>query len=206
MEVEIVLAFCAAAFLLALMPGPDNIYVLSLSISNGSRQGIGLTTGLVSGVVVHTLLAATGLSIVLYSSDLVFSLVKYAGAIYLIYLAYGASQDRVNTLTALETENLGIGKLYRQGVLMNVLNPKVSLFFIALLPQFISSPGWNPMIQMSILGLIFMLIAFLTFSSIALVAGRLLQLVENDKFWIITKWVKVGVLVILALTLALSSK
>jgi len=89
---------------------------------------------------------------------------------------------------------------------MNVLNPKVSLFFIALLPQFISSPGWNPMVQMSILGMIFMLTAFLTFSSIALVAGRLSQLVENDKFWIITKWVKVGVLVILALTLALSSK
>lgn len=206
MEIDLILAFGAAALLLALMPGPDNIYVLSLSISNGPKQGVFLTSGLVSGVVVHTLLAATGLSIILYSSDLIFSLVKYAGAAYLVYLAYSAYKENPVPISSVEKHEMSFAKLFKQGVLMNVLNPKVSLFFIALLPQFVSPNGWTPFLQMAVLGVIFMIIAFLTFSSIAVISGNLASLVSNKRFWIVTKWIKITVLVVLAVTLALSGK
>ncbi len=209
MELGLVVSFIGASILLSLMPGPDNIFVLTESLTKGQRNGIAISIGLSLGVLVHTIAAATGLSIVIQKSAIAFSVVKYFGAAYLFYLAYQAMKEK-KTVLSLNTEsddkNTKFSYLIRKGFLMNVLNPKVSLFFIAFLPQFTTSTGFNITVQMIILGLIFMLQALLIFSSISSLSGKLTKYVKDPKFWKITKWSKISVLSILGLTLALSKK
>ncbi|MGZ2368356.1 LysE family translocator [Ancylomarina sp. YFZ004] len=209
MELQLILSFLGASILLSLMPGPDNIFVLTESLTKGQRNGIAISTGLSFGVLIHTLAAATGLSIIIQQSEFIFSLIKYMGAGYLFFLAYQSLKEN-KPLIHIETESsnqqVKVFSLIRKGFLMNVLNPKVSLFFIAFLPQFISTKGFNITIQMIILGIIFMLQSWLIFSLIAVSSGKLNKQVDNPKFWKITKWGKVIVLSVLALTLILSEK
>lgn len=207
MELSLILGFIAATLALALMPGPDNIYVLTESISKGWRQGVSITSGLISGCLIHTTLVATGLSVFVFNYPSVYNILKFAGAAYLLYMAYGAYKEQPMAL------NLG-GKqardsfwpLFRKGFIMNVLNPKVTLFFIVLLPQFVSNNGFSPMWQMMILGLIFMAISFPVFASVAMLAGKAASLVNKPIFWEITKWIKVLVLVGLAVLLGFSER
>ncbi len=209
MQIELILSFLLASVLLTFMPGPDNIFVLTESITKGQKNGIAISIGLCTGVLIHTLAAATGLSIVIQKSALAFSVIKYLGAAYLFYLAFMATKEKKMEVTLgkkSKEETFQLFPLIRKGFLMNVLNPKVSLFFIAFLPQFISPNGINITVQMIILGLIFMVQALVIFSLISILASRLTGYVNNAKFWKITKWSKVGVLSILGLTLALSGK
>jgi len=207
LELSLILGFIAATLALALMPGPDNIYVLTESISKGWRQGVSITSGLISGCLIHTTLVATGLSVFVFNYPSVYNILKFAGAAYLLYMAYGAYKEQPMAL------NLG-GKqardsfwpLFRKGFIMNVLNPKVTLFFIVLLPQFVSNNGFSPMWQMMILGLIFMAISFPVFASVAMLAGKAASLVNKPIFWEITKWIKVLVLVGLAVLLGFSER
>lgn len=209
MDLILLLSFLGASILLSLMPGPDNIFVLTESITKGHKNGVAVSVGLCSGVLVHTLAAATGLSLILMQSAVAFSIIKYLGAAYLLYLAYKASQD---TMPNLQLKNSTISTsfnafpLIRKGFLMNVLNPKVSLFFIAFLPQFVSPDGYHPVLQMMILGAVFMLQALIIFSGIALLSGRLSRFVHRPRFWHVTKWTTVAVLSTLGLSLALSEK
>lgn len=207
MDASLLFGFALAAVLLALMPGPDNIYVLTESISKGARQGVSITAGLVSGALVHTLLAATGLSLLVFRHDAVYDVVKFAGAAYLLYLGYQATKEvPMKVEFGVHGSADPFFPLFRKGFFMNVLNPKVSIFFIALLPQFVSPDGFSPMLQMSLLGIVFMLQAFIVFSSIALVAGSLASLVTNERFWTFTKWIKVIVLLVLGVLLAFSER
>lgn len=209
MQIELILSFLLASVLLTFMPGPDNIFVLTESITKGQKNGIAISIGLCTGVLIHTLAAATGLSIVIQKSALAFSIIKYLGAAYLFYLAFMSTKEKPMELTLdkkTKKEAFQLFPLIRKGFLMNVLNPKVSLFFIAFLPQFISKDGINITVQMIILGLIFMVQALVIFSLISVLASRLTGYVNSPKFWKITKWSKVGVLSILGLTLALSEK
>ncbi len=191
------------------MPGPDNIYVLTESISKGWRQGIGITTGLISGILAHTTIVATGFSLIIFEYDWTFNLLKYAGSVYLVYMAYGAGREKaiqVNFVNKAPLEPFHV--LFKRGFVMNVLNPKVTLFFMVLLPQFVSTSAhsFSAIWQMIILGLVFMAVSFPVFSSISIVSGRLASLVNNDRFWRVTKWVKVSVLILLAVLLILSKK
>ncbi|MEQ8909704.1 MAG: LysE family translocator [Vicingaceae bacterium] len=203
MEIGVYLSFCLASFLMALSPGPDNIYVLTESLAKGARNGLWIAFGLNSGVVVHTLAAASGLSLILKNSETAFGVVSYLGAAYLLYLAYQASGEEL----AVEVEQSEKGgkesalKLYRTGVFMNLLNPKVSLFFIAFLPQFLEPAEWGAFWQACLLGFSFLLIGFITFGGIALLAHRLRSLFLNPKFLKAMKWVKVSVLLLLVLFL-----
>jgi threonine/homoserine/homoserine lactone efflux protein len=209
MQIELILSFLLASVLLTFMPGPDNIFVLTESITKGQKNGIAISIGLCTGVLIHTLAAATGLSIVIQKSALAFSIIKYLGAAYLFYLAFMATKEKPMEVTLekkSKEETFHLFPLIRKGFLMNVLNPKVSLFFIAFLPQFISQDGINITVQMIILGLIFMVQALVIFSLISILTSRLTRYVNSAKFWKITKWSKVGVLSILGLTLALSGK
>lgn len=209
MELGLVLSFLGASIILSLMPGPDNIFVLTESLTKGQRNGIAISIGLSLGVLVHTIAAATGLSIIIQKSAIAFSVVKYFGAVYLFYLAYQAIKEKksvINLNVESDDKNTKLSFLIRKGFLMNVLNPKVSLFFIAFLPQFTTSTGFNITLQMIILGLIFMLQALLIFSSISSLAGKLTNYVNNPKFWKITKLSKISVLSILGLTLMLAKK
>ncbi len=210
MNVQLLISFIGAATLLALMPGPDNIFVLTESITKGRRNGIALATGLNSGVLIHTLAATTGLSLILQKSAMAFQIVKYAGAAYLFYLAFLTIKEKKNKanheLKKDSTDQFDFWKLFKKGFLMNVLNPKVSLFFIAFLPQFIDPNGFNITVQMIILGIIFMLNGFMIFSTIAILSGWLAPFLNNDRFWNITKYVKTTVLGGLGLTLLCSEK
>ncbi len=209
METGLLLSFLGASVILSIMPGPDNIFVLTESLTKGQRNGIAISIGLGSGVLVHTIAAATGLSLIVQSSALAFSIIKYLGAAYLFYLAYQALKDEnqhINFKAAQQSKHQGTFFLIRKGFLMNVLNPKVSLFFIAFLPQFISPNGLSIKLQMIILGVLFMIQAIIVFSLISVLSGKLSKYINNKRFWKITKWSKVGVLSILGITLALSEK
>jgi len=205
MELTYILSFLAASALLTLMPGPDNIFVLTQSITRGPRHGVALTTGLVSGVLVHTLAAATGLSILLLNSALAFQIIKFLGAAYLLYLAFMAIREKpISIETTADHNALDYTGYYKKGFIMNVLNPKVSLFFIAFLPQFITPQGVSPVLQMSILGVLFMVQAWVIFSLIALLSGKFARYLNQPGFWTVTKWIKALILTALALTIAFS--
>lgn len=171
MEPSLVLSFLAVSILLTLAPGPDILFVIAQSMSHGRKAGIMTALGLASGVIVHTLAAALGITAVLYSSAFAFQIIKYAGAIYLLYLAYLAIREGATPMTAAEPVKQSGWKLYRTGVLMNILNPKVSLFFLAFLPQFITPGSGQAPVQMMLLGVLFMLQAVLVFSVVAVCAG-----------------------------------
>lgn len=171
MDLSLMLSFLAISVLLTLAPGPDILFVIAQSMSNGRKAGILTALGLASGVIVHTLAAALGISAVLYSSAFAFQIIKYAGAFYLLYLAWQAVREGASPLTSAASSKLSGFQLYRTGILMNVLNPKVSLFFLAFLPQFITPGTGTAPVQMMVLGILFMLQAIVLFSAVALFAG-----------------------------------
>ena len=209
METEHLISFIGASVILTIMPGPDIIFVLTESLTKGHKNGIAISSGLCSGLLIHTLAAATGLSLIIQKSALAFSIVKYLGAGYLFYLALRSIKDKklsVEFKLKGTNEKKSFLQLMRKGFFMNVLNPKVSLFFIAFLPQFISKEGCGVTFQMLILGMIFMIQAILIFITVSILSGRLTKFVNSPRFWKITKWSKVSVLSGLGLTLALSKK
>jgi threonine/homoserine/homoserine lactone efflux protein len=210
MEIQLLLSFLGASILLTLMPGPDNIFVLTESLTKGRRNGIAISLGLSMGIMIHTTAAATGISIIIQQSALAFSIIKHFGAAYLFYLAIMAVKEKkpsINLISEIELkEKLSFIKLMRKGFFMNVLNPKVSLFFIAFLPQFIGKSGLHATFQMLILGFVFMLQSTILFILLAQLSGSLSKYLNSPRFWKYTKWSKVSVLAILGLTLSMVKK
>lgn len=189
-------AFLTASILLTLSPGPDIIYVLVQSIANGRKAGILTAFGLVSGIVVHTSLVAFGVSAVINESEILFRIIKILGALYLFYLAFkvwkGPAEISVDTPAPLK-RNFA---LFKHGFVMNVLNPKVTIFFLAFFPGFLWEPSKNTIFQFFILGMLFMIQAFIIFSLIALLAGRISNyLRKHSSSGIILKWVQIVVFV-----------
>lgn len=173
LEINTLLLFVSASFMLALAPGPDNIFVLTQSMVKGSRAGIFVTLGLCSGLIFHTLAVALGVAAIFQTSLLAFNILKFIGAGYLLYLAYLSFKSSSKSKLKVEKDNLSASKLYKRGIIMNVTNPKVSIFFLAFLPQFTDPQIGNITLQIFILGALFMLSALIIFSSIALMAGKL---------------------------------
>jgi len=209
MSIELLLSFLSASAILTIMPGPDNIFVLTESLTNGKKTGIAISFGLASGVLVHTLAAATGLSIIIQKSAIAFSVIKYLGAGYLFYLAIMAWKDKKLAINLKQDQPIrekSFFQLIRQVFFMNVLNPKVALFFLAFLPQFVSANGIKIEYQMIILGLIFIGQTIIIFCTIAVLTGKLAELINSPRFWKITKWSKVSVLSILGFALIFSEK
>lgn len=172
MDLSLLLSFLGAAVVLTLMPGPDNLFVLAQSISQDKRAGIATSLGLCSGLIVHITAAAVGISALLYQSSIAFSIVKYLGAAYLLYLAFQALRERKQSLTIDNQRDRSYKALYRKGIIMNILNPKVSLFFLALLPQFVTQNG-HAALQMILLGLLFIVQAFVIFTAISFFASSI---------------------------------
>ncbi len=206
-DLSTLLSFLAASVALTLLPGPDLLYVITQSISRGAKTGFSIAIGLVSGLIIHTALAATGLSLIIYKSELAIKIVQYAGAIYLFYLAYQSYKSTYEEVHFNQEKSIKFSfwKLWRKGFLMNVLNPKVSLFFIAFFPQFIHlETGISVAVQMIVLGLLFMLQAIIIFGIISLIAGKLTQFLRSEKFWNYTKWANIILLVVLGIGLLLA--
>ena len=204
MDLSLLLSFIAASDLLTLMPGPDILFVLTESITKGARYGIAVATGLVSGLIIHTAAAATGLSLLLKNSPQLFSVVCYLGASYLLYLAYLAYNEAQPVMEEGRGPNSSFrfAKYFKTGFFMNVMNPKVALFFLAFLPQFVPHSESSPALQIFLLGFLFMLQAYLIFTGVALLAGKATLLLRAPRFWSMLKWAKIAVLLLLAFLVA----
>lgn len=178
--------FAGTAVLLTLMPGPDILFVITQSIIRGRKAGVVFALGLCSGLVFHVAAVSLGLSFLLRESPAAFMFLKFAGAAYLIYLGVKAFLNRKHVSLRFGGDVPGAAKLYRKGILMNLLNPKVILFFLAFFPQFVSAGGGDAVWQMCVLGVVFILQAAVVFSSVAFLADKLsARLMRNPgmSFW-----------------------
>ncbi|MEO1522933.1 MAG: LysE family translocator [Cyanobacteria bacterium J06633_2] len=173
MSLESISAFIVASALLGIAPGPDNIFVLTQSALYGKRSGIFVTLGLCTGLVVHTVAVALGIAAIFQTSVFAFTILKVVGALYLGYLAWQAFRASASTLKAPGSNLRSSAALYRRGIIMNVTNPKVSIFFLAFLPQFASPENGQIAPQIFLLGSIFIFVTFIIFSTVALLAGVL---------------------------------
>lgn len=169
--IDTLLPFFLASLLLALSPGPDNLFVLTQSALHGRTAGLMVTLGLCTGLVVHTTAVALGVAAVFKASAVAFTILKLSGAAYLLYLAVQAFRSAPSVVNKDKGGQLSRFKLYRRGVIMNITNPKVSIFFLAFLPQFADPAKGSLAVQMVVLGNVFILATILVFGSIALMAG-----------------------------------
>jgi len=197
---ETLFSFAIATALLALSPGPDNIFVLTQSIVNGKKFGLATVFGLISGCLVHTTLLAFGVSAIIKESENLFFAIKLFGAMYLLYLAYKVyKSDATIILSNKNVVRKTTTQLFKQGFIMNVLNPKVSIFFLALFPGFLFSDTISTVLQFYVLGLIFMAVSLIIFSIIAILAGTISEKIkENNKIGFYLKWMQVVVFIAIA--------
>lgn len=195
MDVEIFISFIGASLLLIIMPGPDIIYVMTQSLSNGKKYGIATTLGLISGNIIHTTLVAFGVAALINNNENLYFFLKLCGAVYLFYLAFLSFREK-NVVLDLDqrASKKGLLKLFRQGFIMNVLNPKVSIFFLAFLPGFLFSDELSVFNQIYILGFVFMALALAIFGLVAILSGSLrAYLKQHNSFQKSIKWFKITV-------------
>ncbi len=193
---ESLIPFALASFLLALSPGPDNIYVLAQSLANGAKSGLATSAGLVSGVLIHTTLLAFGVSAVIAASPTLFYGIKVAGAIYLLYLAYKVFTSDTTISLQQKAPKKSLFGLFKQGFIMNLINPKVLVFFLGFFPGFLWDNTQHTIYQFYVLGVVFMVVAFITFATISLLAGSVsVYLTTHNNTGVILKWVQIVVFV-----------
>lgn len=165
------LAFFATSLLLAIAPGPDNLFVLTQSALYGVRSGFAVILGLCTGLIVQTLAVILGLAALFQASEVAFTVLKFVGAGYLLFLAYKAFRAKAETLDEDSGPQLGLGHYYRRGIIMNITNPKVTVFFLAFLPQFVQ-PARGPIaFQLAALGVLFIVATLIVFGAIAVLSG-----------------------------------
>ncbi len=179
---NVLLAFFLTSVILALSPGPDNLFVIAQSAQNGRAAGLYVTFGLATGLIGHTVAVAFGLAAIVHSSVIAFSIMKFMGAAYLLYLAWQALKATASTDHHGQVQALSRGSLYRRGIIMNITNPKVSFFFMAFLPQFADPRHGSMMVQFFQLGGVFIMATLLVFGVISLFAGGFGDRFRNSPF------------------------
>jgi threonine/homoserine/homoserine lactone efflux protein len=200
------LCFLGASVALTIAPGPDNIFVLTQGISCGRKPAIITALGMCSGISVHTTAAAFGISAVFYSSVIAFNVVKYAGAAYLIYLAWKTLKEQ-SSIRLSTADARASAALFKRGFIMNVLNPKVAMFFLAFLPQFVTPDTEHFPLQMLLLGAIFMVQAVIIFCLIGFFSGSIGNFVQaRPRIARYFDWLTAGVFASLGMRLALAEK
>ncbi|MEO6185122.1 MAG: LysE family translocator [Steroidobacteraceae bacterium] len=199
--------FFAASIALALSPGPDNIFVLTQSALHGRSAGLLVTLGLCTGLLVHTTAVSLGVAAIFQTSTLAFTALKFVGAAYLIYLAWKSFGAGASAIGAQASPRPTNAALYARGIVMNVTNPKVAIFFLAFLPQFTDPARGSLTLQMLQLGGLFMLATLLIFGGIAWCAGYLGEwLKRSDRAQRVINRVAGGIFLLLALRLAISTR
>ena len=201
------LLFVTASLALLLVPGPAVLYIMTRSIDQGRRAGLISVAGIHSATFVHILAAALGLSAILLSSALAFDIVKYIGAAYLIYLGVKKllSKDEADTTETVQKQSLR--QIYKQGVIVNLLNPKTALFFFAFLPQFVDPNHGSVSLQIVLLGLIFVGMGAITDSTYAIVSSMLAgRLRSSQRFKLVQRYVSGTVFIGLGITAALAGR
>ena len=194
---ETLISFILAVSILAISPGPDNIFVLMQSVVHGKKYGLATITGLMTGCIVHTTFVAVGISAIIKENNTIFLGIKILGAVYLLYLAYkvitGGSEISMSTE---KIDKKTPFQLFKIGFIMNVLNPKVTLFFLALFPGFLFSEILPISLQFYTLGALFILVSFVVFSLIAILGGTISEKIKTSKnigVWL--QWMQVFVFI-----------
>ena len=194
---EILISFIIAVSILAISPGPDNIFVLMQSVVHGKKYGLATIIGLMTGCIVHTTFVAVGISAIIKENNTIFLGIKILGAVYLLYLAYkvitGGSEISMSTE---KIDKKTPFQLFKIGFIMNVLNPKVTLFFLALFPGFLFSEILPISLQFYTLGALFILVSFVVFSLIAILGGTISEKIKTSKnigVWL--QWMQVFVFI-----------
>jgi threonine/homoserine/homoserine lactone efflux protein len=165
--------FIVSGLLLNIMPGPDSLLIMTRSATQGSRAGCSAALGIGAGTLVHVFAAALGLSAILATSATAFTVVKYIGAAYILYMALGLLRSKPrDAVTAAKVAPLPYRKIFAQGFLTNVLNPKVAIFFLAFVPQFINADAPNKALAFIVLGCIFNLNGMLWCNALALITAH----------------------------------
>lgn len=201
MDFEILISFAIASSALAISPGPDNIYVLMQSLVHGKKYGLATVCGLMTGCLVHTSLVAFGVSALIKANDSLYFLIKLFGAFYLLYLAFKVFKSSPDLSIDNKTiPKKSLAQLFKQGFIMNVLNPKVSIFFLAFFPGFLFSETMSTVLQFYVLGLLFILVSFVIFGSIAILSGLISEYINRHKnVGFILKWMQIIVFVGIAI-------
>lgn len=197
---EELISFVIAVSLLAISPGPDNIFVLMQSVVHGKKYGLATIVGLMTGCIIHTVFLALGVSTIIKNNSFIFFGIKLFGALYLFFLAYKVfKSSSVISISTEEIEKKSPVQLFKVGFIMNVLNPKVTLFFLALFPGFLFSDSLSLSVQFFILGALFIVVSFIVFSVIALLGGAISKEIKKSKnigIWL--KWLQIVVFVSIA--------
>lgn len=198
--IETLISFILATTTLAFSPGPDNIFVLTQGIVHGKKYGLATVAGLMTGCIIHTTLVAFGVSEVIKQNPKLFFTIKLFGAIYLLYIAYQVyKSDAKITFSTDNVEKKTLLQLYKTGFWMNVLNPKVTIFFLAFFPQFLFSESISTVIQFYVLGGLFTITSFIIFSTIAILAGTISSYIkQNAQIGVFLKWAQIVVFVAIA--------
>ncbi|MCM4168749.1 Leucine efflux protein [Arenibacter antarcticus] len=208
MYYDVLVTFVFATAILAISPGPDNIFVLVQSITNGKKYGIATVAGLMTGCLVHATLLAFGVSAIIKQNPNLFFTIKLFGALYMFYLAYKVFRSpSALKISGESSDKKSLGALYKQGFIMNVLNPKVGIFFLAFFPGFLFSHFINVVVQFYVLAFIFMLVSFVIFSGIAILSGAISDYIkDNGNLGKILKWLQILVFTGIGIYLLLSDK
>ena len=197
---EELISFVIAVSLLAISPGPDNIFVLMQSVVHGKKYGLATIVGLMTGCIIHTVFLALGVSTIIKNNSFIFFGIKLFGALYLFFLAYKVfKSSSVISISTHEIEKKSPVQLFKVGFIMNVLNPKVTLFFLALFPGFLFSESLSLSVQFFILGALFIVVSFIVFSVIAILGGAISKEIKKSKnigIWL--KWLQIVVFVSIA--------
>jgi threonine/homoserine/homoserine lactone efflux protein len=188
--------FAAAALALIVVPGPAVLYTVAQSIDQGRRAGLVSAVGIATGGSVHIAAATIGLSSLLVSSATAFEAVKLVGAAYLVYLGVRRLLTRV-TVDPVERERRPLGAIYRRGIVVNVLNPKTALFFLAFLPQFVDPDRGAAWLQIALFGVTFVVLAWLSDSLYALAAGTAAHRLRGRAFCAVQRWFSGSIFVVL---------
>lgn len=178
------------------------------SIVNGKKFGLATVAGLISGCLVHTTLVAFGVSVIIKEHDSLFFIIKLFGALYLLYLAYKVFRSNSKlSLASGDIPKKSMTQLFKQGFIMNVLNPKVSIFFLAFFPGFLFSNSMSTVLQFYVLGLLFMSVSAIIFSAIAILAGSISEyLTQHKRTGLYLKWLQIIVFVGIAILIFTSEK
>ncbi len=198
--------FIISSFLLIISPGPDNIFLVAQSIRFGPQAGLFTALGLASGNLFHTAAAAFGVSLIIQTSTIAFTVLKILGVLYLLYLAYQLLTSRQPNAKNSSEQFQNYISFYKKGLLLNILNPKIAVFFLAFLPQFISTTTDQQHIDMIFLGILFTSMVALIFGSISLLAARFKNIIHTKYLkYIFLNRLTATIYILLAINLALSS-
>lgn len=172
---ENILLFITAATILIIVPGPAVLYIMMKSMEQGYKAGIASVFGVGVGAMVHVVAAAVGVSALLVASATAFSILKYAGAVYLIYLGVKKIIDKAPSVSTHKNRTKSLWKIFYEGIIVNILSPKSAIFFFAFLPQFINPERGGTTTQILFLGFLFFVIALVSDMCYVLLSGKLVK-------------------------------